>query len=597
MASLVLANAIFVIFDLSYIKMRDLYLWIDIRVQQSQQTPQQRYLKVVDNLKQVLAQSGVDSPQAEALFRELRQLSVQIFIENPPFRIKTKSGALGEIYQHWRDRLGTKDIKQAVETFWSRDYFALQGWQKELTFFDQRIRYLILFYEPMLSYDIVKGLEPNRDTEIYLRKVAQLRTYLELEGLNAPNVNSLLTKLRDLSAKLVDGSYFEIAQKTGNLEEIKHRVKRHIFDYAPDKHSELTRELKLLNSLGILDLLAPELLWSDLSSKNAFDRFWSRTNLTKSGWQKELDFFDTQIRFLMRANYYRHIGANNQFIDRFWLIDIPWIALFGIEFLLRIWLMHKRDKLPLTSAIAQRWYDLFLLYPWFAPLRLITALIRLDRARLINLDAIRTKLRLGFVTSFAEELIQVLVSKGIDQLQNSVSSGVLKQALFNPTNKAKPSYVDINNVNEFKAIANRLIEITACRVLPEIHDDLEAWLRYQVEKALQKSSIYQKMQRLPLLRRLPNQIKENIVNQITTAIADSPKKAYEASQIAVPDVVGEELQKRLVDRFSSKLRTELQQEHTFEEIESLLCDFLEEIKINYLNRAEDPDIKRLNSAK
>ncbi|NJL43574.1 MAG: hypothetical protein HC935_10430 [Pseudanabaena sp. SU_2_4] len=220
-----------------------------------------------------------------------------------------------------------------------------------------------------------------------------------------------------------------------------------------------------------------------------------------------MDFFDRQISFLMRSNYYRHVAVNNKPVDRYWLVDLPWVILFGFELFIRVIAMRRQEKISVWAAVGRRWYDLFLLLPFLAPLRIITALIRLDRADLVSLAKIRTFLRLGLVSSFAEELTQTVVSRAIDRVQTSVVQGGLQRVLLKREDKPKSTYVNLNSTNEIKAIANRLIEIVTCRVLPEIKTDLESWLDYQVDKAMHKSSIYQKIARIPLLKRLPKKSK------------------------------------------------------------------------------------------
>lgn len=596
MATLVVVNTAFAIFDLSYLDARDGYLWLDLNLQQAQPSRKKQYLANVDALQQVLKQEGLDSAKAISLLQAIRQDSVRIFLDDPPFQVMNKNGTLSEIQQRFRQQIGTKDFKQALETFWSREYFAEKGWQDRLEFFYLKVRYLISIYEPVLGYDSVKGIEPYTDTELYLRKVAELRANLAYHGLNAREVDRLLADLRNLSTKLLNNNYFERSHRNGTFEEIKYRLKRHVFRNERDNTSELTPTLKLLDSIGVLDLLAPELLWSNLSSTEAFKRFWSYSNFQDRGWQSEMEFFDRQISFMLRSNYYRHIAVNNKPVDRYWLVDLPWSILFGLELLIRIIAMQRTEKISVWAALGRRWYDLFLLLPALAPLRIITALIRLDRAEMISLAKIRTYLRLGLVTTFAEELTQAVVSQAIGRVQTSVVQGGLQRAILQREKKPKSTYVDLNATNEIKAIADRLIEIVTCRVLPEIKTDLESWLDYQVDKAMHKSSLYQKLGRVPLLKRLPQKFKNSLVKQIVTLISENPQKSYLASQVAVPDAVSEELQKRLVEKFVGKLQLELEQGNALEEIESLLGDLLEEIKINFLNRATDNSMKKLKPA-
>ncbi|NJL43573.1 MAG: hypothetical protein HC935_10425 [Pseudanabaena sp. SU_2_4] len=52
----------------------------------------------------------------------------------------------------------------------------------------------------------------------------------------------------------------------------------------------------------------------------------------------------------------------------------------------------------------------------------------------------------------------------------------------------------------------------------------------------------------------------------------------------------------MIEKFIGKLQLELEQGNALEEIESLLGDLLEEIKINYLNRSTNDSIKKLKPA-
>jgi hypothetical protein len=79
-----------------------------------------------------------------------------------------------------------------------------------------------------------------------------------------------------------------------------------------------------------------------------------------------------------------------------------------------------------------------------------------------------------------------------------------------------------------------------------------------------------------------------------TLVTKTPKQSYESKQTAISDPVSEELQKRLLDKFVSKLQLELKDGNALAEIESLLGDLLEEVKVNYLNRSVDENIKKLN---
>ena len=161
-------------------------------------------------------------------------------------------------------------------------------------------------------YDWVKGIEPYRDTKQYLQRVEDLENQVNQIGL--PNLDDTILKdLRDRSVKIIETNPFLIAKKTGTLERIKNKMRRHIFD---------TREA---------------------SATKAFSIFWSREYLTQKGVRQELNFFDRDIKPLMETNYFRPVGENSEFVDNFGLIDLPFSLIFVLDFLARTWYISRRS--------------------------------------------------------------------------------------------------------------------------------------------------------------------------------------------------------------------------------------------------------------
>ena len=596
-ALLILVNVILVIFDATYIKFRNWYLRADLYIQKLAETPQEKYLQKVDRLETELTENGLESSNIENLLEDLRLSSVQMFINNPPFKLIDNYGALAKIEERLTNHINSKNFSQAVQLFWQKDYLEAEGWQSQLEFFNQKIRPLILFYEPRLGYDLIKGIEPFRDSQNYLITVNELRIILQKKGLESEEIEPLLKKLRDSSTELIDRDYyFQIVNQIIVLTKVKYQIKQHIYSQIPDSDIDLTPTLELLQSLNLLQYLAPDILWADKSSKVAFNIFWSREHLETFQWEKELDFFDKNIQFLMYSFYFRNLDKNGEFVDRFWLIDLPWITIFWIEFLLRLLVIIRRRNLSLWGAIKQRWYDVFLLQPWLPALRVITAFIRLHKVKLPNMEQLYIGIRLKLISSFAKEITQVVVGGGIEKLQNNISQGLLKKAIFEskskPDQKADRVYVEKNDSGKLQEIINRLLEVTACQVLPEIHGELEDFLHYQVEKSIQQLSIYRGLQKIPFIRRLPDKIVNNLVTQISSTIATGPQKAYEND--APPDVVSIKLRQQLVEHFSSKLVSELQEKQTFEEIENLIVDWLEQVKNNLVKQSNQTTLKSYN---
>nr|WP_245817195.1 hypothetical protein [Hydrococcus rivularis] len=417
-------------------------------------------------------------------------------------------------------------------------------------------------------YDWVKGIEPHRDTEQYLQLVEELNQKINrvaLPTLNSPRqnpnrveaetVDRILKELRDRSAEMVDTNPFLIANKTGTLERIKNQIRERVFGT------------------------------KNVSSKEAFYRFWSREYLREKGFRQELNFFDREIKPLIESNYYRPVGENGEPVDNFGLLDFPFFLVFLFDFLLRTFLIGRRHTgVSWFDAMLWRWYDVFLLIPLFRWLRVIPVTIRLNQAKLIDLHAIQKQARQGFVANIAEDITEVVVVQIIDQLQSTIRQGEIAN-LVSRRNVRK--YIDLNQVNETTEIIKLAMNTIVYQVLPKIRPDLEALLQYNIKKAIAQSPAYESIRLLPGLERLQT----NLTEQLTKQIYQGFWKAM--TLLLKEDPAFDKLLERSIANFSQIVRSEFQTEDSLEKIETLLIDLLEEIKINYIQRLSQEDIEKI----
>ena len=398
-------------------------------------------------------------------------------------------------------------------------------------------------------YDPFKGIAPHRETTHYLQTVDELTAQVMQTGLESPQTKELLESMRQLSNELIEDNPFAVANKTGSLEKIKNQFR---------------------DRLGLT------------SSHQAFNAFWSQAHLSQVGWQQEINFFDTHTRPLLQANYYRGIGTNGKFIDDFWLIDSPFIILFGLEFLIRTAaISRQRPGLNWLAAMLRRWYDIFLLLPFWRWLRVIPVIVRLYQAKLVNFEPIRAQIKYDFISNFGEELTEIVGVRLIDQAQEAIQRGEVARWLLRPETR-KP-YININNTNEVQAIAARLLSISVYQVLPQIQPDIEKMLHYSIENVLNQSPVYRQLQSLPGLN----------VTQLTEKLAtDISQTAYTTLTTALADPVVKEMSQRLMQNFNKVLESELQKQHNLQEIEALVLDLLEEVKINYVKGIEAGGVEK-----
>lgn len=404
-------------------------------------------------------------------------------------------------------------------------------------FYLQSVPAIIQYYDP------IKGIQPHPETQLYLERVDQLETQLAEAGLQSPQTENLLKEMQQLSLQMMADDPFAVAGKSSTLAKIEQELRHRT-------NTPLARD--------------------------AFTSFWSPAYLAEQGWQSEIAFFNTELRPLMDANFYRDVNSYGRFIDRFWQIDLPFMLIFAADFLIRtLHISRRRPDLTWIEAMLRRWYDLFLLLPFWRWLRVLPVTIRLYQADLLNLEPVRAQVNHDFAISFAQELTELVGIQVIDQMQESIQRGDVMRWLLHP--EVRRPYVQVNEANEVRAIATRLVNVSVYDVLPKIQSDVEDLVHHVMVNTLNQSSAFRQIQNIPGLGQLPSQLIERLAKDLS-------QTAYQNLITVLEDPVAAELINRLIKNFRDVLETELQKKHNVQEIQTLLVDMLEEIKINYIKQ-------------
>jgi hypothetical protein len=407
------------------------------------------------------------------------------------------------------------------------------------------------------SYDAFKGIEPYRSTEQYLEIVEDLEQEINLQGLQQPNpkLESILADLRGRSIEMIDTNPFLIANKTGDLERIKNKMRDHIFNN------------------------------EDASAKKSFEIFWTRDYLLKNDPRKQLKFFHQEISPLIATNYYRPVGENGKPIDNFSLIDFLFFIIFLPEFLVRTWFISSRySGISWFDAMLWRWYDIFLLIPIWRWLRIIPLIIRLNNSQLIDLKAIQKQASQGFVATIAEDITEVVVVRIINQLQSSVQEGIIQDFLLQQNAK---KYIDVNDTNETAEIIKLMLQVIVNQVLPKLQPEAEAFLKFNLDKAMLQTPAYQSLEKLPGVKSLQNQLTQQLASRSYQILCEVLKLLLEE------DPKFNQLLEDLISNFSKTVGSELQTQASMENLEVLIIDLLEEIKINYVQRLSEEDVESI----
>lgn len=409
------------------------------------------------------------------------------------------------------------------------------------------LRDIYLRYSPSLVrvYDPIKGIEPHPQTQNYLKTADELAAQLPISGLESPTTKKLLASLRYQSIALIEENPFMVASKFATFAKVQRRMR--------------------------------ERVGTD-SAKEAFITFWSRDYLSLRDVNAELDFFNSKIAPLLATNYFRNTDYTGQFRDDFWRIDVYFAIFFAIDILVRTFAMSRQNpNLNWFDAILRRWYDVFLLLPVWRWLRIIPVTIRLHKAKSINLEGILAQVTYEPAAYLSDRVAEFVTLRLINSAQESVENGDLARALLYPQ-----AGVKVNDINEVEAIADRLMQLTIYKVLPTVQPQMEAVLHHSLESAVKDSSFYDTIRSVPAFGAFPEEAIEELANWIAKATYDVLASSYS-------DLEGRVLFDSLTKQFQDSLREELRDEETLRELQSLLSDLLEEMKLSYIKKSKDED--------
>jgi len=422
-----------------------------------------------------------------------------------------------------------------------------------------RVIYLPISGNIAQLYDPIKGIEPHRDTQAYLELVDELAASLTQNGYDSEQTQALLGNLRQASIEMIETNPFALANKSGSLERIKNQMRLRVFG---------TRH--------------------NVSSKQAFEQFWSRKFINPTMGATSLAWFNTTVRPLISANYYRRIGEDGNFIDNFGLLDIPFNLVFFAEFLARTyWLGRHQAGMRWLDAMISRWYDGLLFFPfwWFAPgwawLRIIPVEIRLDQAQIISLQRVRKQASQGVVATIADDMTEVVVLQVLGQMQAAIRRGQFTRFLPSPVSHSTPTLSQGGNeIDELGEIAALLMQVTLKNVLPQLRPELEALVRYNVDQALRQAPPYRQLASFPALEALPHYWSTQLATEITN-------RFYQLlTRLETEDKTNALLTSQLMQKFGTTLSYEIQQQHVGEALRELLIDWLEEVKASFITQKQ-----------
>jgi hypothetical protein len=258
-------------------------------------------------------------------------------------------------------------------------------------------------YLPVVTrvYDPVKGIEPHPLTQALLEEMDATRLLLESDP-GSPELADRLAELRELTARVLIENPFERSGQRRFYETLRQEYER---------------------TAG----LGPAEAWNREVLVASVNDYWTGP---PSELYAKIERFNINTRWAFEINYYRGFDLGGQLVDHFWIIDLPFLTLFWIEFLVRWYLALKRRThakwffFPLFN-----WYDVLGLIPSrhfrvFRLLRAVSMYMRLRRSELSGVGKDVFSRSVAYLSNIiTEEVSDRVALRILTELHDEIADG------------------------------------------------------------------------------------------------------------------------------------------------------------------------------
>lgn len=271
----------------------------------------------------------------------------------------------------------------------------------DLTYLWLRPSYLELLPTVPRLYDPVKGIEPHPLTEALLAEARALSAWVEREP-ERPAPEERLEALRTLTARVLLDNPFERSGQSKKFEALRRRLAAEV-------------------EVPTLELAEP------VRAAAAAAEFWPAE---RDLLRHRLELFEGEMAPLLASNYFREFDRGGDLVDHFFWIDLPFLALFWIEFFARWRLAVRRRSFarPWFYPIFH-WYDVLGLLPaaYFRPfriLRVVSIYMRLRRSELSTVGKdVASRAVAYFSNIVAEEVSDRVALRILSEFEDEIRDG------------------------------------------------------------------------------------------------------------------------------------------------------------------------------
>ncbi|MEB3196662.1 MAG: hypothetical protein VKP62_05600 [Candidatus Sericytochromatia bacterium] len=456
----------------------------------------------------------------------------------------------------------------------------------DYTYLDLRHHYQAFGWQEVVTrYDLVKGIEPHRETDAYGRS-AEATFRMLREAPSSPETRSQLARMRSLSRRMLDQDPFLSSGLRGVSEQLKAKFRQHAWQdtASPQELVRWADRLSLVRFEAALKIrprpwdhysVSSAMMGGNANKRGGEVRilpgFWSEGNLAPARLEAEQAWFEREIAPLLARNYWQTYGEDGEPADHFWLIDCLFLPIFVAEFLIRGAIGVRRGVYQtFTLFTAARWYDVIYVLPLVmyalppslqGPLhaiRIISVSARMERLGLINPVAILKP----YLTKPLDTVADLVNVKLLSSYQTSIQNFSVQQALDSLTPAQRQEVARLIESN---------VALVIQKVLPDVRPGLEELMARAAQDALEESPAYLQLRQVPVLGSLPDALLKRI-------ITESLAQMHGTMLRAISDPENVSLTKGLISALSASLLRHMGEIGTEHQVKAMLVDMLEEQK-------------------
>jgi len=387
-------------------------------------------------------------------------------------------------------------------------------------------------YVPIVTrvWDPVLGIEPHPLTEELIERAEEAERLLELDP-SSPALAETVADLRVLTLRVFVENPFERSGQTEDLDAVKEGMARQT------GHPT--------SQLGNPDELAA-----------IVNQYWSGP---PDLLRHRFDLFNQTFEPLLAVNYFRGYDLDGHLTDNFWKIDLPFLILFWIEFMVR-WFLAVRRR---TYA---RWY-FFPIFYWYDLLSLIPVMA-LRPLRLLRVVSIYMRLRQSELSRVGKDFL----SRSVAYISNIVTEEVSDRVAFRILSEFGEEIEDGTHIRIARASIEprrREIEEVLVRQIRAILTNDETIERFRqllelnLENAVDESESLRSLPLphvvvKPIVRAVGDVILNTTLETITTTI-DTPegRKAVQAVATSVLDEIFDGPARAEIERVAKEISLQI----------------------------------------